>query len=82
MDKSMKSHISHARDGEVVQQECESDCQPWTVCAGIEEEGMPVCRKCKLSAHILFSLGPEGRKDSTPRGDSWMCETCGGSPSA
>jgi hypothetical protein len=50
VEKSTKSHISHARDGEVVQQECERDCQPCKVCAGIEEEGMPVCRKCKLSA--------------------------------
>ena len=66
----MKSHISHARDGAVVQQECERDCQPCKVCAGIDEEGMPVCSKCKLSARILFSFRPEGRKYSKPRGDS------------
>ena len=62
MEKSTKSHISHVRDGAVVQQECERDCLPCKVCAGIEEEEMPVCRKCKLSAHMLFSLRPEARR--------------------
>jgi hypothetical protein len=55
----MKSHISHARDGEVVQQECERDCQPCKVCAGIEEEGMPVLGRVSCRRIYYFLSDPK-----------------------
>ena len=81
------THTSHARDGKggmgVVQDEEEDDSfDPCCVCGSVEDDGMLVCAKCRLSAHssCYFRKGSKDEGDSISRGDSWLCESCGGPP--